>query len=404
MRSTSINAAMFIASVTFLVSYLGTVLLIPFLRRKGIVDVPNARSSHTKPTPRGGGIAVAAGIGAGAMTAAILDFPLPWSVLAAAAMVGLIGLIDDCTGGISAGLRLAAQACLALWVVAPGGGFERFPLPPPADFAVSGLGTVLAVIWIVAVCNIYNFLDGIDGFAAMQGALAGFGLALLDAGPVSTTGLALLGASSGFLIHNWHPARVFMGDVGSTSIGFLVAALPFSLPVIERERTVFAMAIFLWFFLSDGAYTLGARLLRGEKIWRPHRCHLYQRLSRTGVRPDRVVARLGIMGFVLAVVEAEAYRGSDATRHWLALAVAIAGFVAYVFWVRSREVVPASDPAGSPRGSGRFVAAVGSSRPSGAMAGNWKEDSPRQILSATSAAVPDTTDVAAGAVRRGAED
>src|SRR5206468_6921221 len=125
----------------------------------------------------------------------------------------------------------------------------------------------------------YIFLAGIDGHAGLQGAVAGLGVALLHTvGSFTTIGMAVCGACAGFLVHNWHPARIFMGDVGSATLGFILAAVPFQTSGRWRSDSVFFVALFLWFFLADGAFTVFRRLWRGEKVWEAHRTHLYQRL------------------------------------------------------------------------------------------------------------------------------
>jgi UDP-N-acetylmuramyl pentapeptide phosphotransferase/UDP-N-acetylglucosamine-1-phosphate transferase len=199
------------------------------------------------------------------------------------------------------------------------------------------LGGVVAVVWIVAVCNFFNFLDGIDGYAGTQAILAGFGFLLLGRPELTVTVLALIGACAAFLLYNWHPAKVFMGDSGSGALGFLLATLPFSLPTGPRESSVFAAGLFLWFFLSDGVYTLGVRLFRREKIWTPHRGHLYQRLVTAGIAHNAVVLRVGSVAAVLILLVAMSFRSGVTLLQWVCLLAGVLCFVAYLSWTRFQE-------------------------------------------------------------------
>jgi UDP-N-acetylmuramyl pentapeptide phosphotransferase/UDP-N-acetylglucosamine-1-phosphate transferase len=331
-------AAITIAGAAFVASYFGLRLLLPILRRYRIVDVPNARSSHAVTTPRGGGLAILAGIAAGLGVAGGLGFPIPpLPLLAGAGIVAAIGLVDDCTGGLPVFVRLAVQLGAASWVVASTGGMMVFPLPAPADIVIGPLGPALAVFWILAVCNIFNFLDGMDGYAGTQALIAGAGYMCLGANGNMTAGLTILGGCAAFLIHNWHPAKIFMGDVGSAALGFLIAGLPFGLPSADRERVVFAVGMFLWFFLADGTFTLCARIWRREKIWKPHRQHLYQRLMQAGKRPDKLVVKISAACLTITCLAVVAYRTSSVSLNWVTLAGAVIGFAGYVLWTRTSE-------------------------------------------------------------------
>jgi UDP-N-acetylmuramyl pentapeptide phosphotransferase/UDP-N-acetylglucosamine-1-phosphate transferase len=324
--------------VSFVVSWAATKVLIPLLQGRGLLDVPNERSSHAVPTPRGGGIGIIFGLVAGATAAHLLGLPLPGGeFLIGALLVALIGFVDDRTGGLSVVARLALQVAASGLVIYQTGGLERLPLPHPLDVPLGALAIPAALVWIVGVTNLYNFLDGIDGFAGLQGAVVGLGLAFLGLGQVSVVGFAAAGACVGFLLHNWHPAKVFMGDVGSGTLGFLLAALPFQLDVSFRSEVVFIVAMCLWFFLSDGVFTLFRRALRGEKVWAAHRSHLYQRLVRTGLRHDQVVERVIGGAALLAVLAVVSARSGERAASWMVVVAAACGFLAYYVWLWSRE-------------------------------------------------------------------
>jgi UDP-N-acetylmuramyl pentapeptide phosphotransferase/UDP-N-acetylglucosamine-1-phosphate transferase len=338
MNALAIQDAALVA-VSFLVATIGTRALIPLLRRWGCVDVPNGRSSHQTPTPRGGGLAVVAGIGAAWALGWWWNWPLPpIGVLAAVLAVALAGLADDLFDGISVGARLVVQFAAAVLVLLHVGSIPSLPLPPPLDLPLGSWSFPLTLLWIVAVTNIYNFLDGIDGFAATQGVLVGVALALVGGdSSMAVVGCAVAGSCLGFLRHNWSPARVFLGDVGSGALGFLLAIVPLLVPPAARSGITLTVALCLWVFLFDGAYTLLRRLTRRERFWRPHRSHLYQRLVASGLSHRRVVKVLMAGGGVLALLAVLARGAGWPSLAWPVIVVALAWSIGYVAWVHQRE-------------------------------------------------------------------
>ena len=195
-------------------------------------------------------------------------------------------------------------------------------------------------MWIVAIINIYNFLDGIDGYSGSQGAIAGAGLLLFFwGGPLGIIGGIVLAACLAFLVFNWHPSKVFMGDGGATALGFLFAVLPF---YAERESSTnigFFILIALWFFIMDGAAVILVRLLRRQKIWEAHRMHLYQKLVRVGWKHDQVTLLLIVL---MVLLFGTVYIGSSyftSFRNWLSLSTALtllALYYAYV-WLKVKK-------------------------------------------------------------------
>lgn len=252
-----------------------TRLMIAIAGRAGLEAVPNARSSHKRITPTGGGVGfVVAGIGAAAV---LLGPVLPVEtaiVLSAGAALALVGLWDDLKDS-PALLRLAVQGLVSVLVV--GTSLNWSPV-----LVLPGAGLVLAAI---AFINIYNFMDGIDGLAGGEAVTVLLGAAVLMAfgaggGPAEFWfALALAAAVAGFLVFNRPPARIFMGDVGSTFLGLMLVYLAL------RSSVAGMMSLWQWLVLTaafwgDGLATLGRRALRGEAIWRAHRQHAYQHLAR----------------------------------------------------------------------------------------------------------------------------
>jgi len=256
------------ALAAFAVSLACLWLLLSPLGRRLMLDRPNPRSLHQQPVPRSGGIAIAAGVAAGVAIA-------PGGLSACFGMAGalaLLSLADDLVT-LPTLLRLAAHLAAAGAIVT-----IEFGAGDPALF----VGLVLAIAWYA---NLYNFMDGSDGLAGGM-ALIGFGAyawAAQQAGhaPLAAAGALLAAASLAFLLFNFHPARLFMGDAGSVPLGFLAGALG----VLGWRDGVWP----LWFpvlvfapFVGDATLTLLKRLLRRERVWRAHKDHYYQRLVRMG--------------------------------------------------------------------------------------------------------------------------
>lgn len=252
---------------------------------KNLIDVPNVRSSHTAPTPRGGGVAIVIALFiaefALVLTGAI-DGVIATALLGGGGAMALIGFIDD-RRSLPARWRILVHfgaAILAVWLI---GGL---PAPSLAASHLSGVwaGRVIAVIGVVWVSNLFNFMDGIDGIAASEAIFVAGAGAWLSASHGVSNGLplALLGvaaASLGFLYWNWPPAKIFMGDVGSGFLGFMLAAIGLACSQ-SGELPVEVWPILTGVFLVDSTVTLVTRMLRRQRWFEPHRTHAYQILSR----------------------------------------------------------------------------------------------------------------------------
>jgi len=351
---TGVSRLFVVAGVAGFTSWVCTGALIPWLRHIGLMDRPNQRSSHKVPTPRAGGL----GILAGAAVSVVIgtNFWLRVGFTRDSVAIGLctlamaaIGFIDDVRGEFPVKFRLAMQLMLAAIVIAVVGPIPRCPFPPPADFDFGVFAWPLTLLWIVAVTNIFNFLDGIDGYAGLQGVLAGSAIAVWHYGTwPAVWGAAIAGGCLGFLIHNWHPARVFMGDVGSLTLGFLFATLPL-VGSLEggSPQAIFVTAFSLWFFLTDGSFTIVRRLLKRERIWSSHRSHLYQRLVTPGVPHSRVATGILCCGALLTAWVLAAARASAGSQ-WLLVVGGIAVFLVYwVVVVTNERRLAVARPAGS---------------------------------------------------------
>lgn len=277
--------------------------------RQNVLDLPNERSSHDTPTPRGGGIAVVAilmiGWGVWAGWGGATSAALAVGTLLVAGVSG----IDD-VRPLAARTRFAVQSLAVAALLTLSEPWQAIGLPGLGVLTAAGWGSVISggliVIWCVGLTNAYNFMDGIDGIAASQAIVTGGAWAVvgwaLDMPVISLTGSLAAGASLGFLTHNWSPARIFMGDVGSASLGFVFAALPVIaatyLSADVASRLPVAGLLFVWPFAFDAVYTFVQRLRAGENVFEAHRSHLYQRMVIAG-RTHRVVTALYVGNAVL---------------------------------------------------------------------------------------------------------
>ena len=297
----------FAAVATFLSAGLLTPLLSTWAHRNNLLDIPNERSSHVVATPRIGGVALVASVLAGVAVFEALGSGLGHEaqvVLGGAVAVAGLGLVDD-FWQLSALPRLLVQTAAGVVIVIAVGPPQILWLESDA-FAAS----CLTVFWIVALTNAYNFMDGIDGIAGAQALVAGVGwtaVALLARSPeIAGLGVILAAASGGFLLHNWHPARVFMGDGGSGFLGFLFASLCLLAPRDDGAFLWYA-ALLVWPFLFDTGFTVLRRARRSENLLSAHRSHLYQRLVLTGRSHSYVTlvyAGLALLGTVAATARA----------------------------------------------------------------------------------------------------
>jgi UDP-N-acetylmuramyl pentapeptide phosphotransferase/UDP-N-acetylglucosamine-1-phosphate transferase len=314
--------------------WLATWLALILLRKRDILDHPNERSSHHRPTPRGGGIAIVAILGIGWLTAAFAlqsDAARP-GVLLIGALLALFSFVDDLRG-LSVAIRLALQ------VLAVAAGVAMLPadqpifqgmLPPWWDAIAAGL------VWLWFV-NLYNFMDGIDGIAGVETLAIAAGIAIIallvpPLADLAVPAAVLAAAAAGFLVWNWQPARIFMGDVGSVGIGFLTGWLLLWL----AGKGYWAPALILpLYFLADASVTLGRRLLRGEAVWRAHRSHFYQQAVIGGLTHARVSLLVAALNVALVAIAVYAVGdGAPVT----ALLLATAATASLLIYFRARKI------------------------------------------------------------------
>jgi Fuc2NAc and GlcNAc transferase len=284
--------------------------------RRAILDVPNERSSHKTPTPRGGGLVIATVcLGFYLLNAIFLGGVFVPGYFVGAALIALISWFDDLKS-VPPAARFLVHAVAAGLAVFSLGGWPALSVPPAGEIKFGLFGSFIAVLWIVWLTNAYNFMDGIDGIAAMQALTAGVGWLLLGGFFAAETTSLLSGvlafSSLGFLLHNWQPARIFMGDVGSAFLGYTFAVMPLLVAFEARQSSVIvqesrlgivmlAGILLVWLFVFDTVFTFFRRLLRGEKVWRAHRSHLYQKLVINGHSHQFVTLVYGLLSVSIVV-------------------------------------------------------------------------------------------------------
>lgn len=291
MRSLGVGIQLGLFVGGFIASVLGVGLYRKWSYRRELFDLPNERSSHTIPTPRGGGLViVVVCLALYLIIGPVLGFRFSWGYFAGAILVAFVSWLDDLYS-LPFWSRLIVHIGAAAILIVDVGFWSQLHVPLLSSmFSVgSVLGIVITIVWIAWLINAYNFMDGIDGIAALQAIVAGVGWAVLAAFFDLDSTFLLAGsvaaASAGFLVHNWQPARIFMGDVGSAFLGFTLAAIPLmARSEAGREIAIlpFAGVLFVWFFIFDTMFTLIRRVIARKKVWQAHREHIYQQLIIAG--------------------------------------------------------------------------------------------------------------------------
>lgn len=265
-----------------LCSAVATGLVRRYALSSGLLDHPNARSSHSQPTPRGGGLAIVLTVLAGTvyLTFGVIDSSIGLAMITGGLVVAVVGYLDD-RRGLSARSRVIVHLVatgLSLWIL-DADLLHRSMLPFVHE-SIMILVVALAIVWSI---NLFNFMDGIDGLAASQAAFfaGASGVLVLFQGERGFSFLLLLSAGSciGFLLWNRPPAKIFLGDVGSGFLGFWLAALALALH-LEGSLKIWTSIILMSLFISDATTTLLVRVAKGQRWYEAHRSHAYQRLSR----------------------------------------------------------------------------------------------------------------------------
>jgi UDP-GlcNAc:undecaprenyl-phosphate GlcNAc-1-phosphate transferase len=330
------------AGAIFLLSTALTYVMARYVR---VMDLPNDRSSHSRPIPKSGGIAFVASFVVGSLViyfaadVARIDDRYFWGYLISAVLLAIVSFVDDVTQKTFLAKVLTQILCVSV-VLASGVIISRLAVPYWGEVQLGWLGYILTFLWILGLTNAYNFMDGLDGLAA--------GVAVIAAGFLCAIALqqksvfvymnsyVLLAGAAGFLVFNFPPARIFMGDIGSAFLGFTFATLAVIGSSLDLGRLSFYIVPMLLFhFVFDTLFTFTRRLLRGEKVFLAHRTHLYQLLNRTGYS-HKAVALFHYAVTVVQGIAAFISVGLPADQRLLVFVPFLIFNIAYARWVLVR--------------------------------------------------------------------
>ena len=322
--------------------------------QRGWLDIPNERSLHTRPTPRIGGFGILAPVLLGILYLSLtpdrsLGAPFLW-ILIPSLCVAAISFVDDLKD-LPHWLRMAGHAICAAWVLYL---FRATWMGQPFPVLGSSLpffaSALLLFLWLVGLTNAYNFMDGIDGIASIQGLVAVAGwcsILLLD--PLLSVSVPhessiimvlLFGGLLGFLFQNWAPAKIFMGDIGSTFLGFFLAAVPVGMVSLglPLDRALEAGLFFVWPFVADSGTTFIRRLIARDRVFEPHRTHLYQRLTASFDTRESGHRMASLIYGLLALVGVGLFWTSGPL--WAKLVVLLWLWLAVSLWIQFMRTVP----------------------------------------------------------------
>jgi UDP-N-acetylmuramyl pentapeptide phosphotransferase/UDP-N-acetylglucosamine-1-phosphate transferase len=309
-----------------------------------ILDQPNERSLHDRPMPRGGGVAIIIAIIVCGVAANFI-YPVRDLIVIVSGMfvVAIVSFLDD-RYSVPPLYRLAAHAVAAAAILYGGFLLQELEIPGIRWRWPDTVGAVFSLLFVVWMTNLYNFMDGMDGFAGGM-AMFGFGAFAVMGWMVGHDTFFLLSliiatASAGFLIFNFPPARIFMGDIGSSTLGLLAATL--SLWGVRDGVFPFWIVLLVFSpFIVDATVTLARRLFRGERVWQAHKSHYYQKLVQAGWGHRRTV--LLEYGIMLGCVMTAVWSAQAAPLAQIAVIAAWSVFyLGFFFWVTRRSLVDVS--------------------------------------------------------------
>jgi UDP-N-acetylmuramyl pentapeptide phosphotransferase/UDP-N-acetylglucosamine-1-phosphate transferase len=303
------------ALAVFVITAVLVDLMIILAARWRLVDLPNRRSAHALPTARGGGLAIVVTTALASIMVALRWPPAAFSILGGVILpclvIAVVGIIDDIQP-LKASLRLFIQIGVAAAITAALGPLSTIAIPGLPTLQLGWIGWPLTVLWIVGMTNAFNFMDGSDGMAALGAVVAGVVMAAI--GWQLKIHLPLLlaafaaAAAAGFLVFNWNPARVFMGDVGSAFLGTYLAAVPLAFPEPQRSLVFIPMVLALWPYVFDPFVSVLRRVYHRKNPFEPHREFLFHRLIRSGISHGLAAllyAMLALAGGLVGVLMVE---------------------------------------------------------------------------------------------------
>ena len=281
------NFIFIIFSFLTIFSYIFIHLIRHYAHKRQILDHPNERSSHALPTPRGGGLAIVLlVIGTSLTVVNEADFYHAIVYIVCGIIIAFLGWRDD-VSSLSPKIRFIVQGLVAAISIYVLGYFKSVTIPLFGEWQLGVVGIIITFFWILGLINAYNFMDGIDGIAggvALAGACAWMFIASnMSNNFVFWISFAIAASSLGFLFHNWQPAKIFMGDVASTFLGYTFAVLPL-LSADEGGDALMLGTLIMWTFIMDAGVTFIRRVIKRENVFAAHRTHVYQRLVAGGYK------------------------------------------------------------------------------------------------------------------------
>ncbi|MFT5572077.1 MAG: Fuc2NAc and GlcNAc transferase [Cryomorphaceae bacterium] len=334
-----------IGFVTIVLSWAAVRVLIGYLKQRKIVDTPNDRTLHQGAVPRGGGLVISASLLLVLVASAQLSgrYAMFMGLFVVVLLWALLSWWDD-RSDLSPKLRFGAQIALALATVCAFGWLSQVQLSADLWLKFSWFGAFCSVFGILWMANLYNFMDGMDGLAASQTIIAAItiGFWFWQAGDsYFTLVCAVLAASSyGFLLWNWHPAKIFMGDVGSVTLGAFFATL-LIIGVTRYQIPAVSFVVLFSVFVVDSSLTLIRRMVRGEKFWLPHRSHHYQRLAGLEIAHSKIVIAAIVLMLLCSLIATLCVLYRDMIGlAILAVSALLLSAIATVYWLESKAHEP----------------------------------------------------------------
>lgn len=331
------------------VNYTFTKWFIKYARVKRITDIPSERSSHVRPTPRGGGVGFV-GILFIAFPFYLILFGSHFGIeflifLSALLFISILGWFDD-RNNLSKRIRFGVQTLVSLLVLIFIQNLTQITIPVAGTFSLGVLGFIAGIFWITGATNIYNFMDGVDGLSSVQAISATAGWCIFfymnQLQDLFVLNIFVAAGVIGFLLLNWSPARIFMGDVGSLFLGFLFGVMPLLAGAysdqIDSGETLWFGAILLWPFLFDGAFTIIRRSIKGENIFEAHRSHLYQRLNIIGWSHKKISSLYALFSAFSLIIALYYMTGSELERV-IAITILVVFSIFFSLFVSNKETV-----------------------------------------------------------------
>ncbi|HSL41841.1 MAG TPA: glycosyltransferase family 4 protein [Anaerolineales bacterium] len=297
-----------------ILSYISVSYIRRLALRYEILDTPNERSSHSIPMPRGGGLAIVFLVLSISVWAANqIEINRSVSYIVLSAILALVGWRDDLFS-LSPNYRFLVQGLVATISILGMGYFKVVRIPLLGDLDLGAVGIIITFLWIIGMINAYNFMDGIDGMAGGVAVVAGLGWMILSSNVnnpfVFWVALSIASTSLGFLGHNWPPAKIFMGDVASTFLGYSFAVLPL-LSADQGGDALTIGTLLMWTVIMDTFVTFLRRLVSGENVFSGHRSHLFQQLVLGGYKHGMISSLYIFLTFLAGLLTYESSHGDQ---------------------------------------------------------------------------------------------